>query len=147
MPAKRPKSKWNCLPTGEYDAEITSVEKTQRKKDGSDMAAITLAVYHNDKRYFVRDWIGNWNKKWRIEQLANSLGKQTEYTFNTFRLYEAAGGWVRLRVNLTEDKEWGWQNKVESYLETGHGDDAKAERMPNGPEVVETQKGEEWCPF
>ena len=137
---KRPRTQYSCIPAGEYDADIISIERATSKA-GNDMAVVKMLIIHGGKKHTIRDWIVK-QTPWKIDQLAASLGKQAEREAGTFRLLEQPGRMVRVRISLTNDPTYGWGNKVEAYLGEGHGTDPLTKPMPESFHTPQHPAGE-----
>lgn len=126
----KPRTREQCLPDGEYDAEIVSIEPATSKK-GNSMVVVTLAIEYEGRRCKVRDWIvQGWHKP-KVAAIAAALGEFEAHAAGTFRLREQIMQPIRVYVTSEfGDSKYGWKNRIELYMATGLG---------MGPDVVQVR--------
>jgi len=108
-----------CLPAGEYDAEILGAEQATSKK-GRAMVVLTIGIDFQGHRT-IKDWIvQGWHKP-KIAAIAAALGLSDALAAGTFRLSEQIRKPIRVAVTLENDPSYGWQNRLGAYMATGLG--------------------------
>lgn len=133
----RPRTREQCLPEGEYDAELASIEQGTSKKSGNPMVTVTLTIEHEGRRRKVRDWIvhvrgRDWHKR-KIAAIAAALGESESHAAGTFLLGEHSKRLIRVCITLEENDQWGWTERVYAYMATGLG---------MGPDVLPQRSAE-----
>lgn len=147
-----PKDAVQCLPEGEYDAELVSTEDTKSKK-GSPMEKWTWKVFPNEEAAkTVWDYVVIPNAVWKIEQLSQALGKHREFEAGAFAAENYIGETVRVLLNVQKSDEFGDKNGIAKYLPLKRAESSKSakpvSRAASGSPVSEEKQfaGEE-IPF
>jgi hypothetical protein len=85
------------------------------------MAVVNFSITYQGKTRTVKDWIvTGWHKP-KIKAIAKALGRDGDLAAGTFRLGLLGGTAIRVCLSLKNDAEYGWQNRVDAYMETGLG--------------------------
>jgi hypothetical protein len=115
------------LPTGEFDAVITSVVRGKTQKDRPKVV-VTLAIEYEGRRYKIKDHIVGGRQR-TIRELAVAVGRSKDWAAGNFRLSEQVRRPVRVFVTTENDPTYGWQYRIR-YMSNGLG---------MGPDVVPTE--------
>lgn len=111
-----PKDARECLPEGEYDAEITTVaEKTS--KAGNPMLEVTLSAMQNGRPWPVREYIVNPATLYKLKQIARALGCLQEFEEGRFDLQDHVGRVVKVVLSVEVQPGYQDKNQVKSYRE------------------------------
>lgn len=122
-----PKSAYDLIPDGEYDAEIASAEERQ-SKSGKDMLKLTLKVWAGTGGpRIVFDYIVNPDSLWRLKQIAGVLGKKELFESGEMGASEIEGESVRVSIKTQKDKseKFGDRSVVARYLPLVAGEQSR----------------------
>jgi hypothetical protein len=106
------------LPEGEYDFMVfSSIDKISEA--GNEMIHITLSIKHNNKNYFVNDYLLDTDKmSFKLRHLCESLNLMDKYNSGNLDSFELLNKIGRVKISIQKDKngKYGPQNVVKDYL-------------------------------
>lgn len=103
-----PKDVANCVPAGEYDAELVKVEDKVSQTSGNPMQVWTFRVFA-DREIFVTEYVVVPQTTFKIKQLAKALGREADFNAGRFQAEEHVGAGVKL--DLTVESQQGYEDK------------------------------------
>lgn len=138
----------SCLPPGEFDGEIASVERATSKK-GNDMVVVEVRIEHAGKKMLVKDWIvaGTKYTKPKVAAIAAALGKSAELEAGTFRLSNQVLAPIRVLVTRENSPGYGWANRIGEYKSNGLGLGHDIFPTPGGSTVSYPDPMDDQMPF
>ena len=129
-----PSEAMECLPVGDYDAELTTViEKTS--KAGNPMLEVTWSIMHNGKVWPVRDYIVNPGTLYKLKGIARAWQMMQDFESGTFDLQEHVGAIIRVSLRVESSDVYGDKNQIQGYRPTSL--DAGHKIIKREPEPVE----------
>jgi hypothetical protein len=133
-----PKDAVECLPEGEYDAELTTVEEKTSKK-GNDMLEVVWTVMLNGRAWPVRDYIVQPSGLYKLKMIARALDRLEEFEAAEFDLAAHVGEVMRLYMTVQKSDQFADRNQINGYRPTPAGTTVKP-----SPQVAES---DEHIPF
>jgi hypothetical protein len=145
-----PKDASKTWDKADYEAVLINVEDKGTSSKGDPMELWTVEAYHPDgRRQVIKDYVTVPGATFKIKQLADALGKGSEFAAGTFQAGDNVG--ASLIVNLTvEEGKDGYEdkNKVARYKAARAGSGSPAaepktamqsarERIQNRPAPAE----------
>lgn len=113
-----PKDASECLPEGEYDASIATVEEKISKSGGNPMLAVGFSVPMNGRQWTVRDYIVNPSSLFKLKQISRCFGKLADFDAGLFDLAQFKGRALRLVLAVESEPGFADKNVIKAFKET-----------------------------
>lgn len=108
-----PKDAATCLPKGDYDAQLASVEE-KKSKSGLDMLLVVWTIPHAGKDHSVKDYILN-STLFKMRNIAVAWGMVQDFEERRFDLAEHINRQIVLRLEVRSDDTYGDKNEIKAY--------------------------------
>jgi hypothetical protein len=110
-----PKKATECLPEGDYAAELAEVEETTSKK-GNAMLVVTWTVYQSsDRTHRVLDYIVNPGGLFKLKGIARAWQLLHEFDAANFDIAAHKGRLITLRLTVQTSEQYPDRNNVAGY--------------------------------
>lgn len=148
-----PKSASDCLPAGEYNAQLDSVEETVSKSSGNAMLEVVWLVVDQGRDWRIYDYIVNPGGNsagtiWKLKKIARAWGMGPEFDNGTFDLNEYRGRIITLKLIVQQQDGYSDKNSVKDYLPMQESDTGKRFGYdPGVPQPLPQTVGDRDIPF
>lgn len=141
----------NAWPKNDYHAVLKSVEDAISKSSGQPMQVWTIEVYSpGGKTKLIKEYVTA-AAPFKLKSLAIALGKQADFTRNTFQADDHIGANFTVSLDIEDSDQFGEQNKIKSYKAwagtkpptpkpASQRLPPAREPVPAGPEVLDEEK-------
>jgi hypothetical protein len=104
------------LPEGDHMFVVEDAQELQ-SKSGNPMVKLTLRIIHDDKKFTIFDWIVC-TKSWmfKLRKFCESIDMLEMYDSGKIKASSLVGKRGVAIIGCKNDKKYGWQNSVESYI-------------------------------
>jgi hypothetical protein len=106
-----PKDATDCLPEGEYDAELHSVKEKVSKK-GNPMLEVEWVIDHGGRQWTVRDYIVSPSGIYKLKMIARAWQALGEFENRSFDLAKRVGQMARLRLQIDQQEGFADKNVI-----------------------------------
>ena len=128
----KPSDASECLPAGDYDAQLDVVEETVSKK-GNPMLVVDWLILLNGRKWSVRDYIVSPQAIWKLKQIAVAFNQLDDFNDGVFDASMLLGQVATLSLIVRTSPEFGDQNSVKAYRAVGGNHQAPASVPTSAP--------------
>lgn len=108
-----------CLPEGDYQAELAKVEE-KTSKAGNPMLEVTWSVFDNGKTKTVRDYIVQPSGLFKMKQIARAWSMLNEFESGDFDLAAHVGKMAELHLTVESSDKYSDRNQVAGFRAASH---------------------------
>jgi hypothetical protein len=112
-----PKKASSCLPAGNYEAVLESVEEKVSKNNNPMLEAHWTVFESADRHVTVRDFIVNPATLWKLKNIARAWAMLGTFEAGVFDLQEHLQKHITVVLDLQNSEKYGEQNSIVGYLE------------------------------